>query len=263
MWIDGVEKALSNQSVKFKRKQIPLPEAFGIISGLPKKDRRKLHIDTMKQVKKVAEFAEAEINAVYTDKKIKDELRGFKEPYDATIIGYQNDPENIKQLVTVVTKYFTISQRFYKLKAKILKEKKLSYADRGAVAGKINIKFDFESAKALTEKAFTEVDPQFGKIFNEFFEKGQVDVYPRKGKRGGAYCSSNTNTPTMVLLNHTDDIRSVTTLAHEFGHAFHAELSKSQPPLYQSHTISVAEVASTLFENFVFDAVYKLSLIHI
>ncbi|MEN9647456.1 MAG: hypothetical protein RLY57_260 [Candidatus Parcubacteria bacterium] len=257
MWIDSVEKILSKQSVKFRGKQLPLPEAFGIISALPTKDRRKLHADAMKEVKKVAEFAEAEINAVYTDKKVKDELRGLKEPFDATIIGYQNDPEHVKQLVATVTKYFTISQRFYKLKAKILKEKNLSYADRAAVTGKINMKFDFASAKALTEKAFTDVDPKFGKMFNEFFEKGQVDVYPRKGKRGGAYCSSNTNTPTMVLLNHTDDIRSVTTLAHEFGHAFHAELSKSQRPLYQGHTISVAEVASTLFENFVFDAVYE------
>jgi oligoendopeptidase F len=257
MWIDGVEKMLSKQSVKFKGKQIPVPEAFGIISGLPVKERRKLHVDTLQEVKKVADFAEAEINAVYTDKKIRDELRGLKEPYDATIIGYQNDPKIIERLVETVTKYFTISQRFYKLKAKILKEKTLTYADRSATAGSIKMKFDLASAKKLTEKAFHTVDPKFSKMFNEFFERGQVDVFSKKGKKGGAYCSSNTHTPTMVLLNHTNDIRSVTTLAHEMGHAFHSELSKSQTPLYQHYTTSVAEVASTLFENFVFDEIFE------
>jgi oligoendopeptidase F len=41
------------------------------------------------------------------------------------------------------------------------------------------------------------------------------------------------------------------------GHAIHAELSKAQPPIYRGHTISVAEVASTLFENFVFDEIFE------
>jgi oligoendopeptidase F len=57
----------------------------------------------------------------------------------------------------------------------------------------------------------------------------------------------------MVMLNHTEDIQAVSTMAHEMGHAFHSELSKSQSPIYQDYTISVAEVASTLFENFAFE----------
>jgi oligoendopeptidase F len=60
-----------------------------------------------------------------------------------------------------------------------------------------------------------------------------------------------------VLLNHVDSAKSVMTLGHEMGHAIHGELSKVQKPLYENHTISVAEVASTLFENFVFEELLK------
>jgi oligoendopeptidase F len=49
---------------------------------------------------------------------------------------------------------------------------------------------------------------------------------------------------------------SLKTFAHEMGHAIHAELSKSQPPLYENHTISVAEVASTFFEHIAFEEVF-------
>jgi oligoendopeptidase F len=53
------------------------------------------------------------------------------------------------------------------------------------------------------------------------------------------------------------------------GHAIHAQQSKTQPPLYQGHSIITAETASTLFENLLFDAVYsqasekdKIALLH-
>jgi oligoendopeptidase F len=257
MWVDGFEKLLSKQTVKFKGKDIPLPEAMGRISSLPKKDRHVLHADVMKKIRSVSDFAEAEINAVYTDKKNRDELRGLKEPYDATVLGYQNDPAVVKNLVNVVTKKFNISQRFYKLKAKILKEKHLSYADRSVTAGVIKRPFDYPKAKEFVSDVFGKVDTKYKDMFDSFCKHGQIDVFPKKGKTGGAFCSHNYHTPTMVMLNHTDDIRAVTTLAHEMGHAFHSELSKSQPILYQDYTISVAEVASTLFENFVFEELFE------
>ena len=49
----------------------------------------------------------------------------------------------------------------------------------------------------------------------------------------------------------------MTTLAHEMGHGIHAKYSKSQRPMYEDHTIAVAEVASTFFENLVFEEALK------
>jgi oligoendopeptidase F len=71
------------------------------------------------------------------------------------------------------------------------------------------------------------------------------------------------------MLNQTDDITSLRTLAHEMGHAIHGERSKAQPPRYQGHSITTAETASTLFENLLFQALLeqadektKLELLH-
>jgi oligoendopeptidase F len=96
-------------------------------------------------------------------------------------------------------------------------------------------------------------------MFESFLKAGNFDIHPRKGKRGGAYCSGGYGVPTKILLNHADDMQSASTMAHEMGHAIHFELSKKQSVLYQDFTISIAEVASTFFENVLFDHVLELA----
>ena len=257
MWTQGQEKLLNSQIVKYKGKELPLPAAQNLFSELPTQERRKLDAEISNVLKNISHFAESEINAVYTDKKINDELRGFKNPYSATILQYQNDEKSIVNFVETVTKYFTISHRFYKLKAKLLKENKLEYADRAAKVGEIKVKLSFGDCLKILQSAFGKVNPAYVEILNKYIKQGQIDVFPKQGKRGGAYCSSNIGLPTFVMLNHVGNLKSLKTFAHEMGHAIHAEFSKSQPALYEGHTISVAEVASTLFENFAFEEVFE------
>jgi oligoendopeptidase F len=256
MWVRGQQKLLSAQTVPFKSKELPMPEAQNMISQLGTRDRRKLSDLTNEALKNISDFAESEINAVYTDKKINDELRGFKEPYSATILGYQNDEKSIINFVETVTKNFDIAHQFYKIKAKLLKEKKLEYADRAGRVGQISIKPTFKESLEILRVAFEKADPLFKSMLDDFVERGQIDVFPRKGKKGGAYCSGDIGLPTFVLLNHVDSLNSLYTFAHEMGHAFHTELSKTQPVLYQSYTISVAEVASTFFEHIAFEEIF-------
>ena len=257
MWIDGVEKSLNKKTVLHKGKEIPLPEASGIYSELPAKERRGLFNKMMLKQKEIGDFAESEINALYTKKKISDELRGLKKPYSATLIGHETDEEQVEAFVDLITKNFPIAHSFYDLKKKILGLKELTYADRGAKIGKINKKFDFETSAKILLNAFNKVDPQFHNILKSYLEKGQIDVFPKKGKTGGAYCSSSSAVPTVVLLNHTNDFNSVNTFAHEMGHAIHSELAEEQPYHYQGYSTAVAETASTFFENFVFEALFE------
>ncbi len=180
-------------------------------------------------------------------------MRGLKNPYTSTILGYQNDEKAIINFVETVTKHFPISHRFYAVKAKLLKLKTLGYQDRAASVGATSKKYSFEEAGELITTAFERADPKFAEILQSYLKNGQIDVYSKKGKRGGAYCASDIGIPTFVLLNYVGSPDSVSTFAHEMGHAIHAEYSKKQSPIYERHTISVAEVASTLFENFAFD----------
>ena len=81
----------------------------------------------------------------------------------------------------------------------------------------------------LISGVFDKLDPQFQEIFMGFVNNGQIDVYPKSGKRGGAFCAIERPTqPTYILLNHTNNLRDVLTLAHEAGHGINNELMKSQ-----------------------------------
>lgn len=256
MWVSAQSKYLSSQTIAFKGKDISIAEAIDLRVNLPKKERYALHKKIVDRCREISFFAEAEFAAIVNNKKTSDELRGFENPEDATILHYQNDKKSVDNLVEVTTKYFNVSQRFYRLKARLMKEKNITLADIAVSIGKDVKKVSFNESVELIREAFTKADRQFTDIFDSMLSNGQIDVFPKKGKRGGAYCGWSHNAPTMILMNHVDSMRSVETLAHEMGHAIHGELSKKQPVLYEDCTISVAEVASTFFENIIFDYVF-------
>lgn len=254
MWLQGQEKLLNSQTVSFGGRELLLSEAMNKVSDLPKKSRRVLNDKIMEKLRAISHFAESELNAVFTHKKIDDELRKFEQPWSATVLNYQNDSRTVETLVKVVSDNFKISQEFYKLKARLIRSPRLSYADRAASLGKVSARFSFKDSVALVLKAFGAADKKFAGVLSRFLENGQIDALPKKGKTGGAYCSGSINTKTMVLLNHVGSADSVMTFGHEMGHAIHTEFSKeAQPPLYRDYSYSSAEIASTLFENFVFE----------
>ena len=83
----------------------------------------------------------------------------------------------------------------------------------------------------------------------EGFAGRWIDVYENEGKRSGAYSAPVYGTHPYMLLNYTDTLDDVFTLAHEMGHSMHTILShEAQPFIYSSYTIFVAEVPSTLSE---------------
>ena len=257
MWIRGVEKALNQKEIVFNGKKMPITQGFATYYSLAKKDRRAMWDLLMEKMRELSDFAEAEMNALMYKKKIEDELRGFAKPYSSTIVQYQNEEKTVEGLIDVVTKNFSVAHRFYKIKAKLLKEKSLQYADRSAPVGETSTKFLFADAVSILKNAFGKFGEKYPAILDQYLINGHVDAFSKKGKRGGAYCWGSYATPTFVLLNHANNFNSVMTFGHEMGHAFHSEFSKSQPRIYTDYTISVAEVASTFFENLVFEEAFS------
>jgi len=257
LWVEGNEKLLSKQTVRFRGRDLPMAEASNKINNLPTQDRRALGDAIMERLRDISDFAESEVNAIMLNKKINDELRGYRNPYSATIQAYENNEKSVLNLVETITKHFHLSHRFYKLKAKMLGLQTLSYADRSARVGKIATMFPFSRSVRMLHDTLQEIDPVYAKIFGQFLADGQIDVYSKVGKGGGAYCSGSINNPTFVLLNHTNTLDSFTTLAHEMGHAIHTEMAKKQPVRYQGYSTSVAETASTLFETIAFERLFE------
>jgi oligoendopeptidase F len=250
----------------YGKKKISIGEAMSIKADLPRVQRRVLHKEVMETYKRISFFAEAELNAIIKNKSIDDTLRGYTTAHESTVRGYQNDMKSIENLVAVVTKSNSLSHRYFKVKAKVLNEAekstdtKITMAD--IVTGIKRAKgaekdISFEQAVDMVKSSFSKAGTEFADFLDRYLENGQIDVYPKQGKRGGAFCSPFVGTDkTYVCLNYGGKEGDITTIAHEMGHAIHSDLAKTQPAIYEGYTMSVAEVASTFFENILFDDMY-------
>lgn len=197
---------------------------------------------------------EAEINAILRNKEINDELRGYPRPDSARHFGDDMNTEVVDTLVETVTERFNISQKYYKLKARLMGLEKLDYSERGVDYGKIESNYDYENSVNLVQKVLKRLDSEFAEIFSNFSENGQIDVFPKKGKDGGAFCVGfSKNKPIHILLNHSNTLRDVTTIAHEVGHGINDEFMKIQNSLNYGTPMATAEVASTFMEDFVLE----------
>jgi oligoendopeptidase F len=251
LWIAGTDKIVNNATVKVGKQELPLNGALMEILDAPKARRHKLWQACAAKLKEIGPIAENELNALYLDKKINDELRGYKKPYEATVHSFDSSMESLEALTEAVeTEGYTLSRKFYRLKANLMGEKQLPYLDRDDFTIRLP-ELTYSDAVTICRDAFYSFNAIYGEIFDEMLQNGQVDVYPRTGKGGGAFSISSVNTPTMIMLNHSADFSSLRTLAHEMGHAIHAYRSKKQDILYQDHSTITAETASTLFEAIV------------
>jgi oligoendopeptidase F len=250
MWISGTEKILNKKFIEWKGKQLPITGALMQYETLPWKDRHTMWAKIIPVLDSIGEIAENELIALVHDKKVTDELRGEKTPYSATTRSYDSTDATLETLVAVIeSRGYSLSKKYFSLKKKLL-GKELSYIDRNESVVK-NPDIDFATAVTVVRDVFYGFNPVYGSIFDEMLKESQVDVWPKTGKGGGAFCSSGIGQPTLVFLNQNNSIDSLRTLAHEMGHAIHAYRSKLQPSVYEGHSILTAETASTFFESLV------------
>lgn len=211
-------------------------------------------------LEKYSEIAEFELNAVLENKKIDDELRGFSRADESRHKEDLIETEIVDALVKIISnKGFEISRKFYELKSKLLNLKKLKYYERNIEYGKIKGNFSYDNSVDLVKKTLYSLDKKFGDILDSYIQNGQIDVFPKKGKSGGAFCQNwSVKYLTYILLNHTNKLGDVLTLAHEVGHGINNELMKEKQKALNFDTPkSTAEVASTFMEDFVLQELLK------
>lgn len=202
------------------------------------------------------DLAEKEFNSILENKKINDDLRGYERPDHARIISDDINFNIVDTMTDVVTKNFNLSKSYYKLKSQLLKTKKLAYHERNVPIGEITSEHNYATSVQLVENALGSIDKQFVAIYRDMIDGGRIDVYPKEGKRGGAFCMYwGYSDPVYVMLNHTNRITDTTTLAHEIGHAIHGTLTKQESAINYDTPMFVCEIASNFCEEYVFDLI--------
>jgi oligoendopeptidase F len=141
--------------------------------------------------------------------------------------------------------------RYLALRARILDLDDLRYHDIYApLVDKVAIDYTWANAKKLVVDSLAPLGRDYTSRLQHALDSGWTDVYPRPGKRAGAYMNGSVyDVHPYMLLNHQDDYPSTSTLAHEAGHLMQSWYSnEAQPYPTASYAIFVAEVASTVNE---------------
>ena len=177
--------------------------------------------------------------------------RNFKSSLESYTFSDEVTPVIYNNLISAVNKGLEPLYDYYELKRQVLGVDKLHLYDVYApLISELDKKYTYEEAVEETLKA-VEVfgDEYYNTLKAGLTERGWVDVYPTKGKRGGAFSSGCPGTEPYILLNFNGTFDNVSTLAHEAGHSMHSYFSiKYNEPHNSSYRIFVAEVASTVNE---------------
>jgi oligoendopeptidase F len=145
--------------------------------------------------------------------------------------------------------------RYTALKKRVLDVSELHEYDLYVpLFGQAEIKFGYEEACDLLLEALAPLGEDYLEILRTGYREGWLDVHENVGKRSGAYSSGVYDTQPYILLNWSDQLSDTFTLAHELGHSVHSHLAaRSQPYVYGSYPIFLAEVASTCNELLLLD----------
>lgn len=252
-WVKMTKEILSKEEVCGK----PFHEAFELLSDQNPETRKKAADEFEEVFKKHQDIIEYEMNSVLEYYKTQRQIRGAKTPEEISLAGDNIEPEVVHAMLNAVENRYNVSRKYYKLKAKILGLEKLKYYERNLeyIPHGNRKEYSYDEACNIVSEVLYSLDEEFGDIFSMYRANGQIDVFPKKGKVGGAFCTHYTKeTPTYILLNHTKELQSVTTIAHEVGHGINNELMKVQNELHFSTSLSTAEVASTFMEDFVLES---------
>ncbi len=212
------------------------------------------------QEKLFAAFAEREqvltyiFNVLYQDWKFETHLRRYDNPIAPTILRDELPAASVSALMDTTFANTDLVQAYYLLKARLLGIEEFSSFDTLAPYSTTPQQYSFDEGRDLVLEAVGGFSPELAALCRAFFTERRIDVMPRPGKRGGAFCSSySPNDSAFILLNWNGRLDDVFTLAHELGHGIHAELSRGQNMTNFGHSLPLAETASVFLEMVLLD----------
>ena len=250
-WGDLVAYLTANVAVDYKGEKTSLSAVRGLAESDDAEERKAAYEAELACYDKVRDSIAFALNSIKAQVNTEAELRGYENPLAMTLEQSRMKKETLDAMFAAMREAFPKFHAYLRHKARLLGyENGLPWYEILAPMGKADSKtYTVEEAHAYLVDHFASFAPDLAEMVDTAFRDEWIDFYPRKGKVGGAFCS---NLPFMkesrILTNFSGTFGSITTLAHELGHAYHGKQIEDHRPLNTGYTMPVAETASNFNE---------------
>jgi oligoendopeptidase F len=181
-------------------------------------------------------------------------LRHFESPIEVRNLSNDIPSPVVETLLETCRQNVDVFQRYFRWKATALGTDKLRRYDIYAPVSESDKTYPFDQAVDLVLDTFEQFSPELADHARHVFAEDHLDAEIRKGKDSGAFCMSTLPGLTpWVLLNYNGKANDVATMAHELGHAVHAQMAREHSILTFHSTLPLAETASVFAERLLTD----------
>ena len=243
----------------FRKQEVSLQEILARLYDPDRGERQAAARGLTTGLKDNARLLTFLFNTLVLDHQADCGLRRFSDPLGPRNLANEISSEVVEALMTAAERHHDTVQRYYRLKGRLLGLKQLYDYDRYAPLFPDLPECDWPTAHKTVLESYEAFSPKAGGIVREFFDKHWIDAEVREGKRSGAFSSSAVpSAHPYILMNYTDRLRDVMTLAHELGHGVHQYLSRGVGYLQCDTPLTTAETASVFGEMLTFQRLQKL-----
>lgn len=242
-----------------EKKQLPLTVIRNMAYEKDEETRKKAYEAELDSYKKIEEAVAACLNGIKGEVITTSKLRGYKSPLEEALINSRMDEETLDAMLAAMKESLPSFRKYFKRKGELLqKNNGLPFYDIFAPIGKSNMEFPYEKGKEFVYENFKTFGTKLADYAKKAFDNNWIDVKPKEGKVGGAFCSNlHSIGESRIMLNYGDKFDDVITLAHELGHGYHGECLKDEAILNSDYPMPIAETASTFCETIVKKAAVK------
>lgn len=180
-------------------------------------------------------------------------VRKHEDSLSASLFDINVPTSVFHNLLETFRKRLPVWHRYFEIRRKALGLREIGYYDMWAPLGKKKVTITYEQAVGMICDGLAPL----GTEYTDAIRRGcgpdrWVDSFPNKGKQNGAFSYGAPGTHPFIMMSYTDDVSSLSTLAHELGHSMHSYLTwKHQPLAYADYSLFVAEVASNFHQAMV------------
>lgn len=196
----------------------------------------------------------AAMNSIKGAANVVNGRRGWEDCVAPSLFTNNVDPQTLDAMQQACVESFPDFRRYMKAKAKLLGKESMAWWDLLAPVGASSKRWSWEEGVSFVIDNFASYSDRLAGLARRSFDEQWVDAESREGKADGAFCMGLRKDESRVALNFSHSFTSVSTLAHELGHAYHNLNLTNRTPYQRQTPMALAETASIFCQTIITNA---------